>query len=159
MIYTNATGLVFPSFTGGADDPATPDVIRHCRAAEPLVLENQVNAIGQAESALGRYLMGIQIGGAGKGHQFAVNLLFDAEGTTTGMKFALDPDGNGIRAFCFKGETAEALSRNKDLAMLRVQQFVSGTWIKLEYRGFEVSGANDGMVYMGILLIHRELII
>jgi hypothetical protein len=157
MIYTNAhgqTGPDFPSFTGDPPGPGTPDVIRFAKAYDPLVLETQVNTIGQQEAAAGRYLMGIQLGGASKGQQFVVQMLFDGIGTTPGMLFALD-GGDGLRAFCFWGESVEAVLRNKDAAVRRALEFIGSDAIHT-YRGFEISGSNDCLTFMGLMLVYRE---
>jgi hypothetical protein len=148
MIYWQHGSQTWPSFAGGLD------AIHFARAEDPLVLENQVNAIGVAEEALNRGLGGIQIAGAGKGHQFMVGMLFSEVGIPTGNGFAVG-ELAGLRAFCFKGETPEALERNKELARLRMLAFVS-EWPDLEYRACEVAGANSGSVYMGMLLIRRS---
>jgi hypothetical protein len=147
MIYWQRATQTWPSFAGGLD------AIHFVRAEDPLVLENQVNAIGQAEANLSRLLGGIQIAGAGKGHQFMVGMLFSEVGLPSGNQFATG-ELLGLRAFCFHGETPEALERNKELARARMLAFTA-TWPDLDYRACEVAGANSGTVYMGLVLVER----
>jgi hypothetical protein len=156
MIYNDASeAILFPHFTGGdPNNPATPDVTLFARASDPLVLEQQINTIGQAQAVLGRPLGGIQLGGSGKGEQFAAQLLFAVTDTPiVGMAFALGA-GDGIRVFCFKGETPEAINNNKNLALQRALAF-TGSFDFQEYRGFELAGSNDGMSYMGLIVVYR----
>jgi hypothetical protein len=160
MIYTEATDKTWPVFTGAADLDATEDVMRYARAADPLVLEAQVNALGVAEGLIAdpgpRSLAGIQLGGAGKGHQFMVTMLFTRTGQPVENEFAVDEEHPGLRAFFYAGETPEALRLAKDLALLRAVAFTD-TWTDNDYRGFEISGANDGLVYMGMFLVRRYM--
>jgi hypothetical protein len=159
MIHTDATGITWPVYTGGPDVPATDDVMRFARAADPLVLEAQVNALGVAEASIPapepgpRYLAGMQLGGAGKGYQFMVTMLFTRTGMPAENIWAVEA-GPGLRAFFYQGETPEALERNKNLALARAVAFV-GEFEHPEYRGFEVAGSNDGLVYMGMFLVNR----
>jgi hypothetical protein len=158
VIYTGCAGQSFPGFSGKTELVGTDDVMRYARAADALVLEAHVNAIGQAEAALGgepgpRYLAGIQLAGAGQGRQFLVAMLFSREGQPPGNEFARSL-GAGLRAFFYGGETAEALGRSKQLALGRAREFV-GQDLVGEYRGFELAGSSDGTVYLGMFLVNR----
>jgi hypothetical protein len=84
----------------------------------------------------------------------AGQLLFAAtDSPIVGMDFAVGA-GDGIRVFCFKGETPEAINNNKNLALQRALAF-TGSFDFQEYRGFELSGSNDGMSYMGLIVVYR----
>jgi hypothetical protein len=155
MIYPTAPSIEYPPFEGGPpDNPATVDVIRFARAADPRVMEQQINVIGQTEAGLGRFLAGHQLGGGGKGEHFAAALLFSKAAWGTKQKFAVG-SGNGIRAFCFGGDSAVAIANNKELARQRAAAFASG-YDTLEYRGCEISGANEGMTAMGMFIVLRH---
>jgi hypothetical protein len=153
MIYQDMTGLTWPTFTAGGG--ANPDAIETVVAAEPLLLEQLVNTVGEAQSDEARGLCGLQIGGAGKGNQFMVTMMFESA-VGANMLFARGT-GAGLRAFCFQGATVVALERSKELARGRALAFVSGHELPT-YRGFEISGSGDGMVYTGIFLVRRGIL-
>jgi hypothetical protein len=150
MIYQDMTGITWPTFTVGGG--ANPDAIETVVAAEALLLEQFVNAVGQTQAGESRGLCGLQIGGAGKGNQFHVTMMF--EDTVGADQLFAVGTGEGLRAFCFQGQTVGALERSKELARGRALDFIAGH-SDYTYRGFEISGSGDGMVYTGIFLVRR----
>ena len=156
MISIGATGLAYQALDALVD---AKQIGAHFRAEDPAVLERRVNARGSALFDDDEYeLGGIQIGGAGKGHQFAVALLMNNVNTNALGRFAPDDDQtDGLRAFFYAGETPEALANSFAAAQQRIEVWApSGSWDRTA-RAWELGGASDGMRFMGCIVVYRAI--
>jgi len=160
MIYTGATGLAWGEFFGADGQPGTEDELVILQDSDPYVLEQRVNARGESEwQVSSRYLLGIQIAGAGKGKQFTVMMLLSNDGIPTSLStnahhFGAGTLNEGLRVFIYGGSSEPELNQRKQDALARARVFAS-TFTTPFWRGFEMAGSNDGRTFMGMFIVFR----
>jgi len=162
MIYTGSDDQNFVPFDGAGQAETDDDVVVVLQDSDPLVLEDRANVIGGAQvvGSPSRGLMGVQLGGAGKGKQFTLTMLFSNILTapsgldSSEMQFDASGQGAGLRLFLYSGSSEPELNHRKQDALARARAFAVG-WTSVTWRGFEMAGSSDGRTFMGMFLIHR----